>query len=60
MSHVANNRESDTCVGKGLVMGYADCKYYVGLVETSKSCFKRKHSPLSDTLQAGACVFPPF
>ncbi len=42
------------------VMGYADCKYFAGLVETSKVVSKRKPGPLSDTLQAGACIFPPF
>ena len=31
------------------ILHYADCKY-----------FARKPGPLSDTLQAGACVFPPF
>ncbi len=41
-------------------MGYADSKYYAGLVETPKVVFKHKPGPLSDTLQAGACVFPPF
>ncbi len=40
-------------------MGSADCRHYAGSVETPKICFKRKPGPLSDTLQAGACVFPP-
>ncbi len=57
---VAVNHENDTCFGKGLVMGHADCKYCAGLIETPKRCFKRKPDPFSDTLQAGACVFPPF
>ncbi len=50
---VAVNHENDTYLENGLVMGYADCKYYAGLVEPSKG-------PLSDTLQAGTCIFPPF
>ncbi len=33
---VAVNHENDTCFENRLVMGYADCKYYAGLVETSK------------------------
>ena len=33
---------------------------YVCLVETLKKLFKRKLGPLPDTLQAGACIFPPF
>ena len=44
----------------GLVMGSADCLYYAGLVKTPEKLFKRKLGPLPDTLQAGACVFPPF
>ncbi len=34
--NVAVNHENDTCFENGLVMGYADCKCYAGLVETSK------------------------
>ena len=41
-------------------MGSADCLYYAGLVKTPEKLFKRKLGPLPDTLQAGACVFPPF
>ncbi len=37
---VAVNRENDTCFGKELVMGSADCKYYAGLVETPKVVLK--------------------
>ncbi len=33
---VAVNHEHDTCFGNEIVMGYADCKYLAGLVETSK------------------------
>ncbi len=33
---VAVNHENDTYFGNGLVMGYADCKCLVGLVETLK------------------------
>ena len=33
---VAVNHENDTCFENGLVMGYADCKYFADLVETSK------------------------
>ena len=33
---VAVNHEYDTCFKNGLVMGYADCKYFAGSVETSK------------------------
>ena len=33
---VAVSRENDTCSGNGLVMGYAECKYFAGFVETSK------------------------
>ena len=33
---VAVNRENDICFENGHVMGYADCKYYAGLVETPK------------------------
>ncbi len=57
---VAVNYQNDKYFENGLVMGSAYCKYYAGLVETPKSCFKRKPGPLSDTLQAGACVFPDF
>ncbi len=35
-SSVAVNHENDTCFENGLVMGYAVCKYYSGLVETPK------------------------
>ena len=41
-------------------MGQADCINYAGLVETLEKSLKRKLGPLPDTLQAGACVFPPF
>ncbi len=34
---VAVNHENDTCFENGLVMGYADCKCCVGLVETPKT-----------------------
>ena len=44
----------------GLVMGSAGYSYYAGSDKTLKSCFKSKLSPLSDTLQAGACVFLLF
>ena len=57
---VAVNNENDTCFGNGLVMGSTDCINYVGLVKTLEKLFKRKPGPLPDTLQAGACVFPPF
>ena len=57
---VAVNHENDTCFGNGLVMGSADCPYYAGLVKTTEKLFKRKLGPLPDTLQAGACIFPPF
>ncbi len=33
---VGVNHEKDTCFEKELVMGYADCKCFAGLVETSK------------------------
>ncbi len=36
MINVAVNRENDTCFENRLVMGYADCKYYAGLVGTPK------------------------
>ena len=39
--NVAVNHENDTCFENGLVMGYADCKYSAGLVETPKVVFKR-------------------
>ncbi len=58
--HVAANHENNTCFGNGLVMGSADCINYAGLVETLEKFFKRKLGPLPDTLQAGACIFPPF
>ncbi len=35
------------------------CSKWVQL-EHQKSCFKLKLGPLSDTLQVGACLFPPF
>ena len=44
----------------GLVMGLADCINYAGLVKTLEKSSKRKLGPFPDTLQAGACVFPPF
>ncbi len=49
---------------KGTCYGcYGLCRlqvYYAGLVETPVSCLKRKPGPLSDILQAVACIFPPF
>ena len=57
---VAVNRENDTCFGNGLVMGSADYMYYAGLGKAPEKLFKRKLGPLPDTLQAGACIFPPF
>ena len=60
MGSVVANHENDTCYGTRLVMGSADCIYYAGLVKTPEKLFKRKLGPLPDTLQAGACVFPPF
>ena len=57
---VAANHENDTFFRNGLVMGSADCINYAGLVKTPGKLFKRKLGPLLDTLQAGACVFPPF
>ncbi len=41
-------------------MGLADCINYAGLVKTLEKSFKRKLGPLPDTLQTGACIFPPF
>ncbi len=41
-------------------MGYADCKYFAGVVETSKVISNVKPGPLSDTLQGGARIFQPF
>ncbi len=41
-------------------MGSADCRYYAGLVKTPEKLLKHTLGPLPDTLQAGACVFPPF
>ena len=60
VNYVAANHENDTCFGNGLVMGSTDCINYAGLVKTPEKLFKRKLGPLPDTLQAGACVFPPF
>ena len=57
---VAVNHENETYFENGLVMGYADCKCYAGLVETLKVVSNCKPGPLSDALQAGACIFPPF
>ena len=57
---VAANHENDTCFGNRIVMGSADCINYAGLVKTLENLFKRNIWPLSDTLQAGACIFPPF
>ncbi len=57
---VTVNHENDTCSGNRVVMGSADCLYYAGLVKTPEKLFKRTLGPLPDTLQAGACVFPPF
>ncbi len=34
---VAVNHENDTCFENGIVMGYADCKYFAGLVEAPKA-----------------------
>ncbi len=56
--NVEVSHENDPCFENRLVMGYADCKHYAGLVETPERCVKRKPGPLSDTLQAGACFFP--
>ncbi len=55
----AANHVNDTCFGNGLVMGFAHCINYADLVKTLEK-FKRNLGPLPDTLQAGACVFPPF
>ena len=41
-------------------MGLADCINLAGLAKILEKPFKRKLGPLPDTLQAGACVFPPF
>ncbi len=41
-------------------MGSADCINCAGLVKTLEKLFKSKTWPLPDTLQAGACIFPPF
>ncbi len=41
-------------------MGLADSINYAGLVKSLEKSLKRKLDPLPDTLQAGACVFPPF
>ena len=57
---VAANHENDTCFWNGLVMGLADCVNQSGLVKTLKKSLKGKLGPLLDTLQAGACIFPPF
>ncbi len=59
---VAANHENDTCFGNGLVMGSTDCIDYAGLVKTLEKLSKLKLGPLPDfaTLQAGACIFPPF
>ncbi len=59
-NHVAANHENDTCFENGLVMGSADYMYYAGLVKHQEGCFKCKIGPLSDTLQADACLFLPF
>ena len=32
----------------------------MGLVKTLEKSFKRKLGPFPDTLQAGACILPPF
>ena len=57
---VVANHENDTCFGSRLVMVSADCINYAGLVKTLETLFKRKLGPLPDTLQAGACIFPPL
>ncbi len=57
---VVANRENETCFENGLVMGFADCVNLAGLVITLERLFKRKLGPLPDSLQAGACIFPPF
>ncbi len=54
---VAVSRKYDTYFGKGLVMGYADCKCSSVWLK-HQSSFNRKLGPLSDTLQAGAWLFP--
>ncbi len=59
MINVAANHLNDTCFANRLVMGFEDC-IYTGLVKTLEKLFIRKLGPLPDTLQAGACVFPPF
>ena len=41
-------------------MGLADCINIAGLAKILEKPFKHKLGPLSDTLQAGACVFPTF
>ena len=41
-------------------MGLADCINKAGLVEILEKSFKRKLGPLTDTLQADACIFPPL
>ncbi len=53
---VAANHANDTRFGNGLVMGSVDCMYYAVFVKTSEKLL----DPLPDTLQAGACLFPPF
>ncbi len=44
--HVAVNHENNTCFENGLVMSYADCKYFAGLVETSKNAAENKNAIL--------------
>ncbi len=41
-------------------MGLADCTNLADLAKILEKPFGRKLGPLPDTLQAGACVFPPF
>ncbi len=57
---VAANHENDSCFPNGLVMGLADCIDYARLVKPLEKSSRCKLGPLPDTLQAGACVFPPF
>ncbi len=57
---VAANNENDTCFWNGLVRGIADCINYAGLDKILQKSLTCQFGPLPDTLQAGACIFPPF
>ena len=57
---VAVNHGYDTYFGNGLVMGYADCKCFAGLIETSKVVSIVNLGLCQTHCKQSARLFPPF